>query len=224
MTERRFKKFVNSFDPDPGQRLLGLGCTDGTLTRRVADRIGTRRIFGIELDRLVLSKAKKKLGVVASDLNVQFPLKDACIDVVSADQVIEHLVGVDSFVREIYRVLTKGGYAVICTENLSAWHNLLALSFGFQAFCQTVSTQYYVGNPLSPHYGKCREKSRSRLWSHVQIFTLKGLKDLFSINGFEVLDCWGSGYFPLSRKIGSIFERIDPVHSYHIALKVRKPI
>lgn len=51
--------------------------------------------------------------------------------------MIEHVSNVDLFVSEVFRVLKKGGHAVISTENGSSWHNVFAAAMGWQIFSLT---------------------------------------------------------------------------------------
>jgi len=46
--------------------------------------------------------------VYRSDLNEKFPIEDKSIDVVFANQIIEHLINKDNFVSKTYRMLKKG--------------------------------------------------------------------------------------------------------------------
>ena len=220
LTKYRWKIYTSMFENLGKGRLLGLGCTEGSLTLQVAQEVEAEEILGIDLDHKALSQAKRK-GIlsIVSDLNQNFPLSDKSIDVVSADQIIEHLIDVDRFIEEIYRVLKPGGYAVICTENLSSIHNIFAILLGKQAFSQSISSKYYLGNPFSPHY-----KERHCSFSpHIHIFTIQGLKDICRVYGFTIEKVRGIGYFPLlPLPAGQFFERIDPIHAYFLAIRVKK--
>ncbi len=215
----REKRYITYFD-GKGKVFLGLGIGDGKLTLKVAKKIKAEKILGIDLDKDRLSKAKRKgIETYVSDLNKMFPISDSSVDVIGADQVIEHLQNPDLFISETYRVLKKGGYAVICTENLSSWHNLLALSLGQQAFSQHISKNYFLGNKLSPNY----KKRMPDIIPHQKIFTKQGLVDIMRQYGFRVEIFFGIGYFPIfSPRLSKLFEKIDPTHSYFIGVKIRK--
>jgi ubiquinone/menaquinone biosynthesis C-methylase UbiE len=224
ITRHRKSRFLESFDPEPNKKLLALGVGDGALTLSVAEQIRTDDITGIDLDLSSLLEhpsRKERIYMVTSNLNQPFPLPSNTFDVVSSDQTIEHLQDVDNFAEQIYRVLKPGGYAVIFTENLSAWHNLTAMTLGWQAFSQTISQKHVVGKPLSANHFE--KKERSAYWNHVHIFTLQGLMNLFEKNGFVVEEKYGAGYFPLPEAIGGWMEKWDPRHAYFIGVKVRKP-
>lgn len=68
-------------------------------------------------------------------------------DLVHANQVIEHLYETDLFIKEIYRILKKGGYAIISTPNLAGLHNIVSLILGKQPFPAHVSNEIVLGTP-----------------------------------------------------------------------------
>lgn len=216
LTSHRENAHVSLFS-DKGDTLLGLGCSYGHLTCRVGEHVTAKRILAIDLEDNLSPESRERIELIMSDLNLPFPLPDETVDVISADQIIEHLDNPDNFLMEIYRVLKPGGYAVVCTENLSAFHNLASLLLGFQAFAQHISTKANLGNPLSLHYGEPIEKDCQH---HRTIFTMRGLRDIVKFHGFRVEQARGIGYFPLS--LSWLLERIDPIHAYFIAIKISK--
>lgn len=221
--ERAYEKNKNNilklFDEEKHIKFLDLGCDDGSWTIKMANTIGTVNVFGTEIVEDAATKAKLNgVKVSIGDLNKKIPYENDMFDVVHANQVIEHLTDTDNFISEIYRVLKKGGYAIISTENLASWHNIAALMFGYMPFSLTniSSKQAALGNPFAPHAG--REATRENSWQHMRIFTLKGLQELGQLHGFVPERVLTSGYYPF----GSFFCRIDPAHSHFITVKFRK--
>jgi SAM-dependent methyltransferase len=207
---------------EPSERpvsLLDCGCDDGEWTLELGRRIGNARLFGIEIveerRRLALQKG---LDARSGDLNRGFPFSDGSVDVVHANQVIEHLADTDRFVGEIWRVLKPNGYAVVCTENLASWHNIFALLLGWQPFSlsNVSETRFQIGNPLAIHSGESSTNPKS--WQHSRVFAYLGLKDIFVGHGFEIVHCEGSGYYPLP----NLFGKLDPRHAAFLTIKVRK--
>lgn len=220
LTEHRQQCFVANF-LWRGHTLLGLGVNDGVFTSVVARKVQARRVVGIDLNEVLLKKAcSLGIEVLSCDLNKPLPVPDSSIDIVSSDQVIEHLNNPDFFFQEIYRVLKSGGYAVICTENLSSWHNILALLFGQQAFSQHIIPTRCIGNKFSINYMDELEEYAQ----HHHILTKQGLVDLALQHNFKIENFFGAGYFPVFNfKISKWFEKLDPTHSYFIGVRIRKP-
>lgn len=200
--------------------LLDLGCDDGEITIKVANKIKTRNIYGVDLVSTSVERARKK-GIVVKkfDLNRKFDLKDESFDIIHANQVIEHISDSDNFISEIYRVLKKGGYAVISTENASSWCNIIASIMGWQIFSLTNISKKKagIGNPLSLHKDLIPDGDKGS-WCHVRIYNIKGLRDYFKLFGFKVECVKGAGYFPFPAFLG----RIDKVHSHFMVFKIRK--
>jgi len=206
------------FSRDEDTHFLDLGCDDGSLTVEMAKEIGTQNISGVEIvDSRILLAEKKGVKVRKFDLNFEFEFETNSFNVIHANQVIEHLYDSDKFISEIYRVLKKGGYAVISTENASSWCNIFASIMGWQIFSLTnfSSKKKGIGNPLSLHGGNALELDS---WNHVRIYNIRGLKEYFEAFGFVVEKIKGAGYFPLP----AFFGNLDKIHSHFITFKIRK--
>jgi len=218
LTEYRHKIHISLFEEN-GACLLGLGCGLGELTYQVSKKAEAGNVIGIDMDDRLRDAYKGRIKLIRCDLNNRIPLQDQSIDIISADQIIEHLSNTDLFVEEIFRVLKPGGYAVIGTENLASLYNLFALVLGKQAFSQFISSRYWLGNPFTPHYKKPVRKGMF----HIQVFTIQGLRDICEFYHLKVERVRGIGYFPfLPFWCGKLFEKLCPAHAYFIAVRVRK--
>lgn len=221
-SEQNIANVLGCLNREPQARLLDLGCGEGSFTLRLADRIGTGKIYGVEImEKKALLAREKGIKVFSTDLNKPLPFENDFFDVIHSGYVIEHLFDVDVFVSEIFRILKPGGYTVVSTENLSSWHNIAALVLGRQAFSQHISERFNIGNIFSPHYKEKMRVEESR--GHVKIFTYYGLKAIFQLYGFKVEGMMGAGYYPFPRPIATIFSKLDPRHTPFIVIKARKP-
>ncbi|MBN2016437.1 class I SAM-dependent methyltransferase [Candidatus Dojkabacteria bacterium] len=218
--EQNLKNIENLLIRSKTAKFLDLGCYDGELTERLAKRIGTSYVYGVDIESGKLAEAKKRgVQVKRGDLNKSLPYREDSFDVIHANQVIEHIFDTDFFVSEIYRLLKPDGYAVISTENLASWHNIFALILGFTPFSLTnvsIKTSS-LGNPLDVHH-EDEEFTVNRSMQHQRVFTTLGLKHLFAVHSFDVEKIFGSGYYPLP----NLLSRLDIYHSAFIALKVKK--
>ncbi len=202
------------------QLLVDAGCGNGKMSYRVMSAAGLQEVVGLELASESAREAKsQQLKVIRADLNFCIPLADASADIVFAHHVFAHLTDHDTFVSEISRVLRPNGCCIVSTENLSAWHNILSLIAGFQDFSHNMSSVWYIGNPLSPHYG---ERTPAGFSPHFKIFTARSLREIFEVHGLHVERWIGTGCYPFPRTIARFIERVDPWHGQFLTVKARK--
>lgn len=215
------KVFVSLLEPHKSAKVLDLGCGDGSFTLRIGEKVGTTELYGVEIeDELVQLCEPNGVKAYHVDLNEPLPLDTESFDIVTGNQVLEHLWRTDLFVKEVHRVLRREGYAIISTPNLATWHNILCIILGYQLFATGISDEINLGNPFSPEY---KLKTYGGLYdAHHRVFTYKGLMELFEYHGFRVEKIAGDGYFPFPLKLGRFLSRVDPKHSMFLTMKARK--
>jgi SAM-dependent methyltransferase len=114
-------------------RLLDVGCWDGGATLRYAAAMRAAA-FGIEIFDGPATQARAR-GIEVAGLDLEtgaFPWPDACMDLVIANQVFEHLKNVWRPMSEMFRVLAPGGTLVLSVPNLASLHNRVMLALGLQ--------------------------------------------------------------------------------------------
>lgn len=211
------KNIFGLFETNPSAKFLDLGCDDGMVAQKVAQHIGTKNIFGVEILPESAKKAMENgVQVKSFDLNGHFDFEENTFDCIHSNQVIEHLFNSDNFLEEIHRILKPGGYAVISTENASSWCNIAASILGWQIFSLTnfSNKKQGIGNPFALHKGSPGAGS----WNHVRIYNIRGLKEYFEAYGFFVEGIHGAGYFPFPASFGDI----DKIHCHFMTFKIRK--
>jgi SAM-dependent methyltransferase len=195
-------------------RVLEIGCHTGEWIIDRVRNIENPDIYGIDLYQKHINLSRK-LGIKAiiADAEKKLPFKSNFFDIISANQIIEHLVNIDEFIQELYRVLKPGGYVVLSTENLSSWHNIFALCMGWQAFSQHISTIKHIGNPL-----RLVPSDFQRGDVHMKIFTLVGLLEIFELHGFTIEKTFGAGYYPLPQPFSRAISNFDTKHAAFIGI------
>jgi SAM-dependent methyltransferase len=216
-------RILEALPADPSAVLLDVGCEDGSWTERVRRRLGIphEQVHGLEIIEEQARLARTRgFDVRIGDIDDPWPFDDASVDILHANQVIEHVKRLDHFVRETRRVLADGGRAIVCTENLASWHNVAALMLGYQPFSATnISRCRPVGNPLALHAG---ESLGEESLQHTHVITLKALSDLYIAHGFTIVAQWGAGYHPFGGRIAARLSALDTRHAHFVGIVARR--
>jgi len=216
------RRILETLPVDPAAALLDVGCEDGAWTDRVRQRVGVppSQVHGLEIAPQLAAAARTRgFDVRVGDVDGRWPFADASMDVVHANQVVEHVQRLDHFAQEVKRVLAPNGVGIVCTENLASWHNVAALTFGYQPFSLTnISRLRPLGNRFAAHdeYVAAGES-----FQHVHVMTLKALRDLFAAHGFTIAQAWGCGYHPFPSRLAGPLATLDPSHAHFICVVLR---
>ncbi|RJP80987.1 MAG: methyltransferase domain-containing protein [Desulfobacteraceae bacterium] len=140
-----------------------------------------------------------------SDLNECIPFSDNLFDCIISDQLIEHLSRPDSLLKEIKRVGKKDCTIIIGSENLSAWHNIIALIFTLHPFSDHYSEHIRVGNPFSIHHKQVIDDPYMR---HFKVPTMRALKELLEYYDYNILKIKGFGHL---LPFGSLYDKYHSI-------------
>lgn len=222
---RRVREYL---EPNSEAEVLDVGTGDGETYLWWAKHIGSARLHSMDA---LPGAHPEKIHSVRTALDEAWPLEDAIFDVVISSQNIEHIIDTPLYLRECYRVLKPGGYAIFLTENLASWANIGATVMGWMPFSFSNMFGYPMGNRLIWHQGLPKEDLsefyRKKLWGclgHQRLFTLSALKDLGERHGFVVEAWFGEGYLPFWGALSRVLARLDAHHCHFIGIKLRKPI
>jgi methionine biosynthesis protein MetW len=205
---------------DQTSRFVDLGCDEGSLTLEVSEKIGAKSVFGLEKNPANLADCYEKgICVIVGDLDRGIPFKNSSFDIILSNQVIEHVCNTDLLLREIHRILKPEGYAIISTNNISSWTNIVAMLFGKQPFPNHPSDEILTGRFLSKD-----ELLPSATFSHRRIFSFPALSGLLKYHHFEIIEKKGSCFYPFWGFIEKFFSYILPIYSAYIIMKVKKAV
>lgn len=217
--EENRRVIMDLLDPWPTARLLDLGCYDGELTLRLAAKLGTRDIAGVEVVPEFAARSRRRgIRVCQADLNGPLPLPDQSFDVIHANQVIEHLADADCFVSEIARLLSPAGYAIISTNNLASLHNIVSLMLGQQPPPAHVSNRVLLGNGVNPLHGTAHENAAM---AHLRIFSYRALREFLAHYGLRAERYGTVGFYPFPVPIARALCRLLPIYGAFLTCKVR---
>lgn len=212
---------------EKSESFVDLGCGDGRMTKVVAKKSKAKSVIG--LDSLPV---KNSFKIVKGDLNRKFPFKNNSFDFALSHYSLEHLYNSGLFISETHRILKKGGYTIVATDNLANWPTIIALLLGFQPFSMADGIcKKSVGNPLAlrANFGEVVSDKQTDLdwrtsgeWSHNKVLSYQALVDAYKGYGFKIEKVIGVGYFPFAGFLSRLFANLDKRHAHFLIIKARK--
>ncbi len=131
-------------------------------------------------------------GITVHSLNIErdrLPFPDGSVDVVMANQVLEHVKELFWIFHEVSRVLPVGGKLILGVPNLAALHNRILLAFGGQP------------SPLKNNSAHIRGYTKGDL--------LRFLESCFP-GGYRLLGFGGSNFYPFPPFLARPLARLLP--------------
>ncbi len=110
---KRFSEVIRELEP--AETVLDLGCHSGLFTEKIIKSVNPVSLYGLDISHQAIKLAKKriKMGnfVVGDAHNV--PYDSNFFHAVFCLEMLEHIDDPQQVLREIKRVLKKGGYGII---------------------------------------------------------------------------------------------------------------
>jgi ubiquinone/menaquinone biosynthesis C-methylase UbiE len=135
-TEKIYQATLNIIIENLGDRKedvvhLDIGSGKGELLELFKKHLNIKSSCCDYTDKL-MKLPGQQVDIIDLNVNKELPYEDDTFDIVTATEVIEHLEDFRTTLREVYRVLKKGGICVLTTPNiLNINSRLRNLWFGF---------------------------------------------------------------------------------------------
>jgi SAM-dependent methyltransferase len=114
-----FDALIERIAPQPGWRVLDVGCNTGELTARLAAM--QCQTLGLDTNADAVALAQQRFPSLAFEAGTLNELLERDFDAIVASHVIEHLPDPGSFLRAARDHLRPGGHLVLATPNRHAW-------------------------------------------------------------------------------------------------------
>ena len=153
-----FRPFIQLIDKYKIKgKSLDIGCGAGHLLKLLSEKGFDSE--GLDVSRKLINALKNKFKVYCCDINDK-RLKEDGYNLITSNQVLEHIENPEKFVKRLNKLLVKGGYTIIAVPYLKGLvPNILRTKW------------YGLG------YGQ-----------HLNFFSKKSLKIMFERNGFEICE------------------------------------
>jgi SAM-dependent methyltransferase len=170
-------------------RILDLGLGSGADLETIRGALSGRGVVmcGVDSYEPNVRRARER-GVEVWSLDIEretLPVADAALDLVVANQVLEHTKELFWILSEAGRVLKPGGALLVGVPNLASLHSRVMLALGMQP------------SPIDV------------LGPHVRGFTRGGFGRFVQEGGFfEVVEVKGGNFYPLPRPLARATARL----------------
>ena len=190
-----------------GNKILDAGCREAPYGDLISEE---NEVYGLDnCIKAMLLKQREGINDTACNkgyrslalgncLSLPFPNEE--VDFVLATEIIEHIFETRQFIREIYRVLKKGGKVIISTPNLVSIYKRFSVLFGSgRSFIPWafITKENFFG----PSNSLCYPEQKI----HVRFFTFSSLRKFLEDERFFCLEMLGTD--PLLSKI-PLFDKI----------------
>lgn len=194
----KFLAGVNNF-----RTVLDIGAGQGT-GLFLAKKINSEAfLYAVELNpEYIRHLREKSISVYELDIEHQrLPFANSSVDVVIANQVLEHTKEIFWIFHEITRVLRIGGITIIGLPNLASFHNRILLLIGRQP---------------------SQIKTNS---AHIRGFTKEDFLNFIEscfLGGYKLRAFGGSNFYPFPPLVAKPLSRIFPTMAWGIFMMLEK--
>jgi SAM-dependent methyltransferase len=197
----------------PIDAMLDIGCGYGGLAMTVGEYVVAKTVCGVDVDPTVAEEAASKgVDFVLADVaDGELPFESGKFDFLMSLGMLDYLAAFDGAMKEMHRLLTPGGTALIVLPNLASWHNRLALMLGYQPRDIEISAERLTG--LMPWY---RNEPPT---GHIHTATAPAFVALMEHHGFDLVRVTAGR--PGGRAKPAVLEAVDALLSRRTTLARR---
>jgi ubiquinone/menaquinone biosynthesis C-methylase UbiE len=121
----RLDMIVKELPLKKGLKVLDAGCGEGHLIEKLYKNLPTKTnsYYGIDITKVAIKKAKKKCPYARLKVGdvTEINFADEFFDVVICTEVLEHVSKYKKAIKELKRVLKRGGHLIITFPNETLW-------------------------------------------------------------------------------------------------------
>ena len=171
---KRVKVLIDLAEIKENDLVLEVGCGIGN----ILERIETGKLYGIDISKIQIERAKRKLGskaILVKAPGEELPFDDKFFDRILCTEVFEHVLEPELLLKEMKRVLKDGGIISLSipNEKLINFTKNILLKYGFRRVLEPEKSNWDLAS-----------KNNLDEW-HLHEYSLKliaeQIKDLFHI-------------------------------------------
>jgi len=182
LMEYKYKTIIDMIGAS--KKILDIGCGNGKLGELIKNELKDVEVYGVDISSNAL-KAAKKRGLITVKQNVdgkKLKFKDNTFDLVICGDIIEHVYNNFFLLKEIKRILKKGGRLIVSVPNVNAWYNRFLSLIGKMP-CFLDSTEEDI--QATPFF--------KNALGHIRAFNKDAIIKLLSEAGFKIKKIKGIG-------------------------------
>ena len=187
-----------------GNLILDIGCAEGPYGRVLSSN---NVLYGMDqcpqrlFDSAENALSKGYKAILIGDCT-SMPFQNENVDVIIATEIIEHVTETRKCLREMKRVLKRGGRVIISVPNLVSIYNRISILLG--SGIGLAPWKFLHEKTIYDKWASIRYPEQSL---HVRFFTFDSLQKLLCEEGFKIIEMTGIDRILEKTRLNNIFMR-----------------